>query len=75
MEDMKLVEALNDLRAEVKADNAQLRREVREDMREVRENALQAQVGLQRKLIWAIMVLGLALGGKDLVALALKAVP
>ena len=66
MEDMKLVEALNDLRAEVKADNAQLRREVREDMREVRESALRAQVGIQRKLIWTIMVLGLALGGKDL---------
>ncbi len=44
-------------------------------MREVREKALQAQVGLQRKLIWAIMVLGLALGGKDLLALALQALP
>jgi hypothetical protein len=65
MDDMKLVEALNDLRAELKGDNAQLRREVREDLREVREQAIKAQTGLMRKLIWAVMVLGLALGGKD----------
>ena len=69
MDDMKLVEALNDLRAEVKADNAQLRREVREDMREVRESALKAQLAIQHKLIWAILLLGLALGGKDLLQL------
>jgi hypothetical protein len=72
MDDMKLVEALNDLRSELKEDNKVLRREVREDMREVRQHAIQAHVGLQRKLIWAIMVLGLALGGKDLLELLLR---
>lgn len=65
MQDMKLVEALNGLRSEVRDDVAQLRREVREDIREVREQALAAHLGLMRKLVWAIVLLALALGGKD----------
>jgi hypothetical protein len=72
MDDMKLVEALNDLRSELKDDNKTLRREVREDLREVREHAIKTNAGLQRYLIWAIMVLGLALGGKDLLELLLR---
>ena len=72
MQDMKLVEALNDLRSELKEDNKSLRREVREDIREVRQHAIQAHIGLQRKLIWTILVLGLALGGKDLLELLLR---
>jgi hypothetical protein len=72
MDDMKLVEALNDLRSELKEDNQVLRREVREDMREVRKHALKVHAGLTRYLIWAVIVLGLALGSKDLLEVFLR---
>ena len=61
MQDMKLVEAINDLRSELKRDNQDLRREV-----------LRAHVALIRYLIWTILVMGLALGGKDLLELMLQ---
>lgn len=71
MDDMKIVEALNDLRAELRKDNAELRREVRQDLRDVRQQAVEAYLAVTRKLVWAIIVLGLALGGKDLLQAAL----
>ena len=71
MQDMKLVEALNQLREETRDGMNRLRRELREDVRDVRDQALQAHLSLLRRLVWAILVLGLALGGKDLLEVAL----
>lgn len=71
VDDNRLLEALRDLRYELQASHAELRREVRDDMREVREAAL----GLIRRLVWTVTVLGLALGGKELVALAVGGAP
>ena len=61
MQDMKLVELINDARDEAHRDTQALRTELREDLL-----ALRADMnGLLRKLIWGVVVLGLALGGKD----------
>ena len=61
---MKLVEAINDLRAEVQRQGTELRTVIiRESFR------------LLHKALWAVVVLGLSLGGKDLVALVLEAIP
>lgn len=64
MQDMKLVEALNDLRDEVRRQGVELRGAV-----------LQQSFRLLHKALWAVVLLGLALGGKDLLAIVLKAVP
>jgi hypothetical protein len=75
MEDLKLVEAVNDLRRDVRSEVSELRREVRQEMRDVRQQAIDAHLGLLKKLVWAVVVLGLALGGKDLLSLALSVLP
>ena len=68
MQDMKLVELINDARAEAHRDTQSLRAELREDLL-----ALRADMnGLLRKLVWGVVVLGLALGGKDILSLVLK---
>ena len=71
MQDMKLVEALNDLRAEVRQGMGQMRRELRAELRDVRAHAIHEHMGLLRRLVWAVVVLGLALGGKDILALVI----
>ncbi len=75
MEDMRLLEAMRDLRRNLEREVGELRREVREDLREVRESALKAHLGLIRRLLWTVTILGLALGGKELVMLALGGAP
>jgi hypothetical protein len=64
MQDMKLIEALNDLRDEVRKQGAELRRDV-----------IKAHLGIIRWLCTAVVLLGLALGGKDLLEVVLEAVP
>jgi hypothetical protein len=61
VQDMKLVELVNRVREESSRDVQELRREFREDLA-----ALRADLNdLLRKLVWGIVILGLALGGKD----------
>lgn len=64
---MKLVELINDARSEAHRDNQNLREEFHEELL-----ALRADMnGLLRKLVWGVVVLGLALGGKDVLQLVL----
>jgi hypothetical protein len=64
MQDMKLIEALNDLREEVRKQCSKLRRDL-----------LREHFRLVRWLAGAILLLGLALGGKDILQIALEAIP
>jgi hypothetical protein len=65
---MKLVELVNKAREEAHRDTQSLRAEVREDLLALRSD----MNGLLRKLVWGVVVLGLALGGKDILSLVLK---
>jgi len=68
MQDMKLVELVNRAREQAHRDTQALREELREDLL-----ALRADMNaLMRKLVWGVVVLGLALGGKDVLSLVLK---
>jgi len=62
MQDMRLVELVNKAREEAHRDVQALRAEVREDLAQLRSD----MSGLLRKLVWGVVVLGLALGGKDI---------
>lgn len=64
---MQLVELINDARSEAHSDAQALREEFRQEVL-----ALRADLnGLLRKLVWGVIVLGLALGGKDVLSLVL----
>lgn len=65
---MKLVEIINDARSEAHRDTQALREELREELLALRSD----MNGLLRKLVWGVVVLGLALGGKDILSLALQ---
>jgi hypothetical protein len=68
MQDMRLVELVNKAREEAHRDVQALRAEVREDL-----NAMRAETAaLLRKLVWGVVVLGLALGGKDVLELVFR---
>ena len=68
MQDMKLIELLNDARDKAHRDVQLLRQEMQKELAFLRADIS----GTQRKLIRAVIILGLALGGKDLVSLVLK---
>lgn len=68
MQDMKLVELINDARSEAHRDTQALRKELRADLLALRSD----MNALLRKLIWGVVVLGLALGGKDVLQLVFR---
>lgn len=68
MQDMKLVELVNRAREEAHRDVLRLRAEFREDLAALRAD----MSGLLRKLVWGVIVLGLALGGKDVLDAVLR---
>ncbi len=68
MQDMRLVELTNYARDAAHRDAESLRRDLRENLIALRRD----MNGLLRKLVWGVVVLGLALGGKDILQLVLR---
>ena len=72
----RTIEILNDFRTELMAEHHALRQELMEEVHQLRREVADGnkqQAGFQRLLIYTILVLGLALGGKDLLQAALGA--
>ncbi len=68
MQDMKLVELVNKAREQAHRDTQALRAELRDDLLALRSD----MNALMRKLVWGVVVLGLALGGKDVLSLVFR---
>ncbi len=72
MQDMKLVELVNKAREEAHRDTQNLRKEFRQEMLGLRGELSRFNASIVRKLVWGVVLLGLALGGKDLLSLVLQ---